>query len=233
MHFKYILPLLMVALASSCASNTSKKTSYSCYSDFTKIGKERLAQNKKNRIKTAEVVQTIQDNQGVDFDRAIAILTQFKGNTETISIDQKIAAIDSKSKKLNNLVKPHSGESACNERMQLETERAKLSDAKFLALNQAFKKQKKSKRFVRVDENYKVIEKNGVNYIFNTYIVMFEQPYYITVERKDGLKVDLNTVEKMAIEYIKPRGCTTPLERRKDLDRHNKDMTKLVIGVAC
>lgn len=62
---------------------------------------------------------------------------------------------------------------------------------------------------------------------------MFEQPYYILVQRKDKKPMVLSEVEPIAIEYILPRGCTVPLKRRADLDRKNEDSTKLLIGVVC
>ncbi|MEQ3681608.1 hypothetical protein [Alcanivorax sp.] len=88
-------------------------------------------------------------------------------------------------------------------------------------------------RYVLVEENTAEVNHAGVQYLLNTYIVMFEQPYYITVERVDEKVVDLEVAEKIAVEYIKPRGCTEPLKRRKDLDQKNDTETKIVIGVAC
>lgn len=86
---------------------------------------------------------------------------------------------------------------------------------------------------VLVEENHAKIEKDSVTYIFDSYIVMFQQPYYILVQREDKKPMNLKQVEPIAIEYILPRGCTVPLKRRPDLDRHNENNTKLIIGVAC
>jgi len=88
-------------------------------------------------------------------------------------------------------------------------------------------------KYVLVEENKAKINHGNVSYVLNTYIVMFEQPYYITVEREDGEVVNLDAAEKMALKYIQPRGCTEPLERRGDLDQKNEEQTKVVIGVAC
>jgi hypothetical protein len=87
--------------------------------------------------------------------------------------------------------------------------------------------------YVLVEENRAEVTHDEVLYVLNTYIVMFEQPYYITVERADGELVDLSVAEQMALEYIEPRGCTEPLVRREDLDQKNEMQTKIVIGVAC
>lgn len=90
-----------------------------------------------------------------------------------------------------------------------------------------------AKNLVLVEENHAEIESDGVTYVLDSYIVMFEQPYYILVQRKDNQAVNPDVAEDVAIEYILPRGCTVPLERRPDLDRRNEDGTKLIIGVAC
>ena len=88
-------------------------------------------------------------------------------------------------------------------------------------------------KYVLVEENRAEVSHDGAIYLLNTYIVIFEQPYYITVERTDGHIVDINVAEKIAVEYIKPRGCTQEPERRADLDQKNEKQTKVVIGVAC
>lgn len=88
-------------------------------------------------------------------------------------------------------------------------------------------------KLVLVEENHARIDKGGVTYLFDSYIVLFQQPYYIMVQREDKKPISLEQVEPIAIEYILPRGCTEPLKRRFDLDRNNEDNTKLIIGVAC
>ena len=87
--------------------------------------------------------------------------------------------------------------------------------------------------FVLVEENHAVIEKDGISYILDSYIIMFEQPYYILVRRADNEVVNKKLAEEIAVEYILPRGCTEPLVRRPELDRINEAKTQLVIGVAC
>ena len=88
-------------------------------------------------------------------------------------------------------------------------------------------------KLILVEENHAEIESAGITYILDSYIVMFEQPYYISIQRKDNQPIDAAIAEKIAVEYILPRGCTEPLKRRADLDKANEDSTKLVIGVAC
>lgn len=84
-----------------------------------------------------------------------------------------------------------------------------------------------------IDENHAEINKNGATYVLDSYIVPFQRPYYITVKRTDGAALTLQEAESIAAEYIAPRGCTSPLERRTDLDQHNQDQTEWMIGIAC
>lgn len=84
-----------------------------------------------------------------------------------------------------------------------------------------------------VEENHAEIQQDGVTYILDSYIVLFEQPYYITLQRRDGQPVSLEQAEKIAIEYIKPRGCTEPPVRLPKLDRHNGDKSAWMIGINC
>ncbi len=86
---------------------------------------------------------------------------------------------------------------------------------------------------ILVEENKAQIEKDGVVYILNTFIVAFEQPYYIFVERKDKGEIDFNKALEISKEYIKPRGCTAPLERRYDIDVAVPGKSAVVIGIAC
>jgi len=37
----------------------------------------------------------------------------------------------------------------------------------------------------------------------------------------------------IAVEYIAPRGCATPISRREDLDDANADETQRLIGIEC
>lgn len=90
-----------------------------------------------------------------------------------------------------------------------------------------------AKSLYLVEENHAEIEKDGIVYILDSYIIPFEQPYYILIKREDKKSISMDQVESMAIEYILPRGCTQPLERRPDLDKQNEDFTAVFIGVAC
>ena len=87
--------------------------------------------------------------------------------------------------------------------------------------------------WVKVDENHAELEHAGRSYALDTYIVMFQQPYYIHVRSKDKQPLEAAELVEMAGEYIKPRGCTQPLERRSDLDRSSADNSELVLGFQC
>lgn len=90
-----------------------------------------------------------------------------------------------------------------------------------------------ARNWSKVDENHAELERGGKTYVLDSYIVLFEQPYYIHVRAKDGQALDAADAEALASEYIQPRGCTQPLERRKDLDRSNGDGSELVLGFQC
>jgi len=89
------------------------------------------------------------------------------------------------------------------------------------------------KRLTLVKENHAELSFNGVKYILDSYVVMFENPYYITIEREDKGAIKYQEAVDISIDYIKPRGCTEPLKRLQNLDNHNKDKTKWTIGVSC
>lgn len=89
------------------------------------------------------------------------------------------------------------------------------------------------KRLTLVEENHAELYFNGVKYILDSYIVMFENPYYIIIEREDKSPIEYQEAIDISIDYIKPRGCTSPLERLPNLDRHNEDKTKWMIGISC
>ena len=84
-----------------------------------------------------------------------------------------------------------------------------------------------------VSENHAELEHDGRHYVLDTYIVMFQQPYYIHVRAKDGKPLDAAALVGMASDYITPRGCTEPLQRRSDLDRSSGDGTDVVLGFQC
>ena len=86
---------------------------------------------------------------------------------------------------------------------------------------------------VLVKENHATITKADISYTMDSYIVMFQQPYYITVKRNDNKPITLTEASEVAEEYIQPRGCTEPLSRRPDLDKSNGDKTQWLIGVEC
>ena len=90
-----------------------------------------------------------------------------------------------------------------------------------------------SSELVLVEENHARLTFNGTTYLLDSYIVVFEQPYYISLHREDGLAIDAADAERIAINYIKPRGCTSPLIRRPDLDQRSANNTWWIIGVAC
>ena len=85
----------------------------------------------------------------------------------------------------------------------------------------------------KVDENYAVINVNKETYVLDTYIIPFQQPYYILVRKQDGKRFSNNIADVLAVDYIKTRGCTETLVRREDLDKSSSDSTQHLIGVAC
>lgn len=103
---------------------------------------------------------------------------------------------------------------------------AKMCSAKFNAQN-------KEKKLSLVKENHAELFFNGAKYILDSYIVLFENPYYITIEREDKEKIEYQEAIDIAIDYIKPRGCTSPLKRLPNLDKHNENKTKWTIGISC
>ncbi|MDR2093606.1 MAG: hypothetical protein LBP58_09900 [Azoarcus sp.] len=88
-------------------------------------------------------------------------------------------------------------------------------------------------RLSLVDENHAEISKEGQTYILDSYIVLFQRPYYILVRKSSNQPLTVSEASSIAAEYIKPRGCTTPLSRRVDLDRSNPDKTQWLIGIEC
>ena len=85
----------------------------------------------------------------------------------------------------------------------------------------------------KVDENYAAITVNKEVYVLDTYIITFQQPYYILVRKQDGKRFSNNIADVLAVSYIKTRGCTETLVRREDLDKSSSDSTQHLIGVAC
>lgn len=91
----------------------------------------------------------------------------------------------------------------------------------------------KNKKLSLVKENYAKISFNKIKYILNSYIVMFENPYYITIEREDKGAITYEEAINISIDYIKPRGCSSPLKRLPNLDKSNNEKTKWMIGISC
>jgi len=88
-------------------------------------------------------------------------------------------------------------------------------------------------RLTLVEENHAALTVDKVSYTLDSYIIMFQQPYYILIRRDDKQPLSLEEAVPVAEQYIRPRGCTQPLKRRADLDRSNSDKTQLLIGFAC
>lgn len=89
------------------------------------------------------------------------------------------------------------------------------------------------KEFVELEDNYAEVTEGDVTYILETYTKSSSASYFISIERQDGQPVELQAVEAMALEYIKPRGCSKPIERRQDLDKYSDDKTLIVVAVSC
>lgn len=89
------------------------------------------------------------------------------------------------------------------------------------------------KKLILVEENHANISYDGVSYVLDSYIVMFEQPYYITIERTDGGEITHEKAIEVSTHYIKPRGCTETIKHLPDLDKHNDKKTKWMIGISC
>lgn len=90
-----------------------------------------------------------------------------------------------------------------------------------------------TRHLTRFDEYHANLEIAGQRYTLDAYIVMFQKPFYITVERDDRHPMSIDEAARAAQEYIKPRGCTEPLVRRADLDRSNADKTQWMVGIEC
>lgn len=78
-----------------------------------------------------------------------------------------------------------------------------------------------------------MIGKGGEDYVLDSYIVLFERPYYIHVRKVSGTSLAMDEAASIAAEYIGPRGCTTPISRMPDLDQVNAAQTQRLIGIAC
>ncbi|CAM4032382.1 hypothetical protein CCOS865_01438 [Pseudomonas reidholzensis] len=88
-------------------------------------------------------------------------------------------------------------------------------------------------RLTKVDENHASIEANGARYTLDSYIIPFNQPYFISVQRDDGKPLTVAEAAAVAQPYIEPRGCTQPVARRPDLDKSNGSKTQWIVGIEC
>lgn len=88
-------------------------------------------------------------------------------------------------------------------------------------------------RLVESDEYAGSIERDGVTYNVKVYIIPFEQPYYVSIQRQDGEVIDAENIVSIADEYIQEDWCTVPRERRPNLDRRFSGGTHYLIGIAC
>lgn len=90
-----------------------------------------------------------------------------------------------------------------------------------------------TKGLMHIDDNHAVLTVAPDTYLLDSFVVPFAQPYYILVRKQDGKPFIKHAAEVVAIDYIKPRGCTEPLVRRPDLDKQSADASHYLIGVAC
>jgi hypothetical protein len=90
-----------------------------------------------------------------------------------------------------------------------------------------------TRRLSHVEENHAEISHGGKTYILDSYIILFQRPYYVLVRESTHQPLTLIEAESIAIDYIKPRGCTTPISRRVDLDKFNLGKTQWLIGIEC
>ncbi|MFK5974933.1 MAG: hypothetical protein QM493_00370 [Sulfurovum sp.] len=91
----------------------------------------------------------------------------------------------------------------------------------------------KNKKLSLVKENHAIITYKGVKYVMDSYIIPFENPYYISVKRSDKKSIRRKEAIKVSKKYIKPRGCTSSLKHLPKLDRVSKNKTKWIIGISC
>ncbi|MFV1922450.1 MAG: hypothetical protein ACMZ63_07595 [Methylotenera sp.] len=88
-------------------------------------------------------------------------------------------------------------------------------------------------RLTLVKENHAEISVNNVSYVLDSYIKPFQRPYYIAVTSTNKVGIEKGTAIEVASQYIKPRGCTTPISLRPDLNQMNADKTSWIIGIEC
>lgn len=84
-----------------------------------------------------------------------------------------------------------------------------------------------------VEENHHETKIVDGTYVLNTFIVLFEQTYYVLVRRTDEKRISRNVAALIGETYIQPRGCTEPLARCADLDKQNANGFVLLAEFAC
>lgn len=84
-----------------------------------------------------------------------------------------------------------------------------------------------------VEENHAEVTRGEQRYTVDSYIMPFQQPYYVLVRSAAHQPIKKQEAASIAVEYIAPRGCTTPISRREDLDDANADETQWLIGIEC
>ncbi|QVM93699.1 hypothetical protein JYG34_12040 [Pseudomonas entomophila] len=90
-----------------------------------------------------------------------------------------------------------------------------------------------TRHLTRFDDYHANLDSNGVRYTLDSYIIPFQNPFYISVQRDDGKPLSVSEAANVAQPYIEPRGCTAPVVRRADLDRSNGAKTQWLIGIEC
>lgn len=93
-------------------------------------------------------------------------------------------------------------------------------------------------RSVEVTENRLANFKapNGVTYDMRTYIIPFENPYYITVSpatTNASFENGNGIAARTAIAYITPRGCTSKPRRIADRDVFDASNNAWTIVISC
>lgn len=84
-----------------------------------------------------------------------------------------------------------------------------------------------------VKENHAEMIFEGQRYILDSFIKPFQRPYYVAVSSAEKVAIDKNAAIEIAKKYIKPRGCTTPISLRPDLNQSNAEKNKWLIGIEC
>lgn len=92
---------------------------------------------------------------------------------------------------------------------------------------------KKDKKLTIIAKNHAIVIYNKIKYIMDTYVVMFENPYYVFIERADSKPITNKEAINISKDYIKDKGCTEPIKLMPNLNQHNRDNTMWIIGISC